>query len=65
MDTSNSTLENKMINTCLDHRIALAFSPLVLKTKKIFIDEINVVSKSYPNFWNDLKKIGIKVSLEK
>jgi 3-phosphoshikimate 1-carboxyvinyltransferase len=45
------------IKTYQDHRMAMAFAPLALKTDLI-IDEPEVVSKSYPTFWNDLKKIG-------
>jgi 3-phosphoshikimate 1-carboxyvinyltransferase len=45
------------IKTYQDHRMAMAFAPLALKTDLI-IDEAEVVSKSYPTFWNDLKKIG-------
>ena len=63
LETSSSKLEKKLINTCSDHRVSLSFSTLVLKTKKLIIDDLYVVIKSYPNFWNDLKKIGIKVSI--
>ncbi len=43
-----------------DHRMAMAFAPLSL-LHKIHIEAPNVVEKSYPNFWKDLKKIGFKV----
>ena len=46
------------IGTYQDHRMALCFAPLVLKTPLI-IQEAEVVSKSYPNFWNDLLIIGV------
>ena len=46
------------IATYQDHRMALCFAPLVLKTPLI-IQEAEVVSKSYPNFWNDLLIIGV------
>tara|TARA_B100000945_G_C20414228_1_gene614279 strand:+ start:1306 stop:2538 length:1233 start_codon:yes stop_codon:yes gene_type:complete len=62
MDTSSRKLEESFINTYFDHRIALAFAPLVIITKKLNIEDYNVVSKSYPQFWDDLKKIGIKIS---
>jgi len=38
--------------------MALAFAPLALKTGKIKIINPEVVSKSYPNFWNDLREAG-------
>lgn len=47
------------INTYQDHRMAMAFAPLVMHMD-LLINEAEVVSKSYPSFWNDLKKIGIQ-----
>jgi 3-phosphoshikimate 1-carboxyvinyltransferase len=47
-----------VISTYEDHRMAMAFAPTCLKTRKIRICEPEVVSKSYPGFWNDLKKAG-------
>ena len=44
------------IDTYNDHRMAMAFAPLALKVP-IEIEEANVVSKSYPTFWKDFKKI--------
>lgn len=64
MDTSNRTLNACFINTYSDHRIALAFAPLVIFTKKLSINNYNVVSKSYPRFWDDMKKIGVKIILK-
>ncbi len=49
------------IKTYQDHRMAMAFAPLALKTN-IIIEEAEVVSKSYPNFWNDLKRIGFVIN---
>lgn len=40
------------IDTYQDHRMAMAFAPLLLKTS-IHINEAAVVSKSYPTFWED------------
>jgi 3-phosphoshikimate 1-carboxyvinyltransferase len=40
------------IATYQDHRMAMAFAPLLLKTS-LHIEEANVVSKSYPTFWED------------
>ncbi len=49
-----------VISTYNDHRMAMAFAPLALKTP-LFIDDAEVVSKSYPDFWNDLKTIGFTI----
>ncbi len=70
--TTNSTLKlgsstkiksNKKIETYQDHRMAMAFAPLGLKTSMI-IEDAEVVSKSYPTFWDDLKSIGFTISKE-
>lgn len=47
------------IDTYQDHRMAMAFAPLVLQMD-LLIEEAEVVSKSYPKFWNDLRKLGIQ-----
>ena len=44
------------ICTYEDHRMAMAFAPAALLTP-IEIEEPQVVSKSYPDFWNDLEKL--------
>lgn len=55
--------KNKRITTYQDHRMAMAFAPLALKTALI-IEEAEVVSKSYPAFWDDLKHVGFDVVKE-
>ena len=54
-------LEDIAIDTYNDHRMAMAFAPLAIKTTLI-VNDAEVVSKSYPDFWNDLKQLdfGIK-----
>ena len=49
--------KNIIINTYHDHRMAMSFAPLSLKIP-ISIENPNVVVKSYPGFWGDLKKAG-------
>ena len=48
------------IHTYNDHRMAMAFAPLALKTP-LSIMEAEVVSKSYPDFWDDLMQIGFDI----
>lgn len=43
------------IKTYNDHRMAMAFAPLLLKTN-INIDDAGVVSKSYPSYWDDYEQ---------
>jgi len=53
--------ENCSIPTYKDHRMAMAFAPLALKIP-LQIEEAGVVSKSYPDFWEDLKALKFKVN---
>ena len=58
---STTIISNQTIATYNDHRMAMAFAPLALKTN-INIENAEVVSKSYPDFWNDLKNLGFEIS---
>lgn len=58
---STNINKNIPIATYHDHRMAMAFAPLALKTDLI-IEDANVVSKSYPTFWEDLESIGFKIT---
>jgi 3-phosphoshikimate 1-carboxyvinyltransferase len=59
---ANATINsNVKIATYNDHRMAMAFAPLASKVP-IIIADANVVSKSYPDFWTDMEKLGYKVS---
>ncbi|PKP25870.1 MAG: 3-phosphoshikimate 1-carboxyvinyltransferase [Bacteroidetes bacterium HGW-Bacteroidetes-2] len=51
------------IKTYNDHRMAMAFAPLVLK-KTLTIEDANVVDKSYPKFWLDLQKAGVQIIIK-
>lgn len=53
--------ENPIINTYHDHRMALAFAPMAIAGLNLQIDDPMVITKSYPNYWEDLKKVGFKV----
>jgi 3-phosphoshikimate 1-carboxyvinyltransferase len=53
-----------VIATYEDHRMAMAFAPVCLKTKEIRIANPAVVSKSYPRFWLDLEKAGFSITEE-
>ncbi|MEL1243659.1 3-phosphoshikimate 1-carboxyvinyltransferase [Flavobacterium sp. DGU11] len=49
------------IQTYNDHRMALAFAPLAIK-RSIIIKDAEVVSKSYPAFWEDLGTLGFEIT---
>lgn len=51
------------IATYNDHRMAMSFAPLALKVDEARIENPDVVKKSYPNFWNDMKLLGFVVEL--
>jgi 3-phosphoshikimate 1-carboxyvinyltransferase len=53
-------LEGLGVATYQDHRMAMAFAPLALKVP-IIIEDAEVVSKSYPKFWEDLQSIGFTI----
>jgi 3-phosphoshikimate 1-carboxyvinyltransferase len=51
-----------VINTYEDHRMAMSFAPVSLVLNEgIYISNPGVVSKSYPEFWNDMKSAGFKI----
>ena len=59
---NNSALKTGIsIDTYNDHRMAMSFAPLSL-INPIIINNPEVVSKSYSNFWNDLKLLGFNIS---
>jgi 3-phosphoshikimate 1-carboxyvinyltransferase len=54
---SKNIKQDVAIDTYHDHRMAMAFAPLALK-KVLVVNDAEVVSKSFPTFWEDLKSIG-------
>ena len=56
-----SILESS-IQTYHDHRMAMGFAPWATLTDMV-IESPEVVNKSYPGFWEDVKSIGIQVSI--
>ncbi|MGP1625328.1 3-phosphoshikimate 1-carboxyvinyltransferase [Prevotella koreensis] len=54
----------KPIDTYEDHRMAMAFAPAAVKFPGLRINNPEVVTKSYPNFWKDLQQAGFKIEEE-
>ncbi len=50
-----------MIKTYEDHRMAMAFAPASMVFPGLKIDNPQVVRKSYPHFWDDLKLAGFNI----
>lgn len=57
---SNGFKSGVSVHTYHDHRMAMAFAPLAMKAG-FFVNDAGVVSKSYPDFWNDFKALGFKI----
>ena len=49
------------IDTYDDHRMAMAFAPACLRFPGLRINHPQVVTKSYPRFWDDLRAAGFTV----
>lgn len=58
--TENKLKDNHTIKTYDDHRMALSFAPLSI-IKPLSISNPDVVTKSFPEFWNILKKINFSI----
>ena len=52
------------IDTYEDHRMAMAFAPLSMVFPGLRIKDPQVVSKSYPHFWADLRHAGFIITEE-
>ena len=52
------------IDTYEDHRMALSFAPASLCIDGLSINNPQVVTKSYPHFWEDIKSCGFEVNSE-
>lgn len=49
-----------VICTHSDHRLAMAFAPAVILYEGLVISDALVVNKSFPGFWSEIRKLGIK-----
>ncbi len=61
-DGERCTPTMEPIDTYDDHRMAMAFAPLALRFNNLQIIHPEVVSKSYPDFWNHVRKVGVNVA---
>ncbi|MBL7877272.1 MAG: 3-phosphoshikimate 1-carboxyvinyltransferase, partial [Cyclobacteriaceae bacterium] len=53
--------EEIFINTYHDHRMAMGLAPLATLTN-LKIESPEVVNKSYPGFWDDMRTVGFTIS---
>jgi len=57
--------DNPSVDTYEDHRMAMALAPCCLRFGPMEVDNPQVVSKSYPRFWEDLRSAGFNIEEEK
>jgi 3-phosphoshikimate 1-carboxyvinyltransferase len=50
-----------VVQTYEDHRMAMSFAPLALMDTPVEIEHPEVVKKSYPGFWEDLRSVGFVI----
>ena len=53
---------NIVIDTYEDHRMAMAFAPAAMAFPGLAINNPQVVSKSYPHFWDELRRAGFTIT---
>lgn len=49
------------IDTYSDHRMAMSFAPVAIYAPGIIVRDVEVVSKSYPDYWNHLVEAGFNL----
>ncbi len=54
-------ISNPSIPTYKDHRMAMSFAPACQIYGPVTIEDPMVVTKSYPAYWDDLKKLGFQI----
>lgn len=60
-DGSRCPSQRKEIETYQDHRMAMAFAPAALLIPDLVIKNKEVVSKSFPAYWDELTKLGMEI----
>ena len=56
--------QDAVIDTYEDHRMALAFAPAAFRLDHLTINNPQVVSKSYPHFWENLSQAGFLLEVK-
>lgn len=59
-----SSLSKPILSTYNDHRMAMAFSLAACKVPLVQIENPDVVGKSFPEYWNNLRSLGFKIETE-
>lgn len=53
--------QNISIDTYDDHRMAMSLTPAAIKFSNLTVNDIEVVKKSYPNYWKHISAVGFKL----
>lgn len=61
LEESNLKPFKRILKTYNDHRLIMAFAPLALKTGELFLDDISNVSKSFPDYFEQMKSLGFSI----
>lgn len=56
--------ESILVATYKDHRMAMAFAPCAQLYPGLCVEDVEVVSKSYPAFWQHLQQVGVEVTAQ-
>ncbi|WP_124981794.1 3-phosphoshikimate 1-carboxyvinyltransferase [Nonlabens xiamenensis] len=59
--TASPFNDRVVVDTFQDHRMAMAFAPLVCRTD-IIVKDAQVVTKSYKSFWEDLSRLNVSAT---
>ena len=62
VEPSNLMMEPEAIDTYEDHRMAMSFAPAAMCVRRLKVNEPQVVSKSYPGFWEALRSVGFSIT---
>jgi 3-phosphoshikimate 1-carboxyvinyltransferase len=58
----NTNIKGSIVDSHNDHRIAMACAVAALKANGVTtILNANAINKSYPNFYKDLKRVGVRI----
>lgn len=60
-DGTRKKIKSKIINTYKDHRMAMAFAPASVMFPGLTIRDVDVVAKSYPDYWINLQSLGFRL----
>lgn len=61
MEGSEIKPSKRILKTYHDHRIAMCIAPLSIIVEEIYLDDGDVVKKSFPAYWENLQALGFLI----